>query len=85
MSPQISNEEPPVSALENNPINEPQIPIFNQDLKDSFNPDSEGTKDENLEPAETFGFGYGLGIGYSGYRGYGGYGGYGGEFSLIKK
>lgn len=71
---------------------EPAAPVFGDHLLPSDDLvtkyDELFTKDENLEPAETFGFGYGLGglgLGYSGwgggYRGYGGRG-YGGKFDI---
>ncbi|KAG4078706.1 hypothetical protein HA402_015296 [Bradysia odoriphaga] len=87
----ISNEDPPISALENNGGNEPLTPLSDEEEIGSFNPDVQAIKGESLEPAETFGFGYGLGYsgwggrynGYGGYggwgQGYGGYGGYGGR------
>lgn len=69
---QTTDEEPITALVKDENIS----PLL--DLNESLDP-SLGVKDENLEPAESFGFGYGIGWGggYRGLSGYGGYGGYG--------
>lgn len=83
---QISSEEEAAALIKNENL----TPVLQQDLDASLDPESLSTKDENLEPSETFGFGYGIGYGgwgggyrrYGGY-GYGGYGGYGGRGKFL--